>query len=198
VATIDSNGLLTGVGAGTTTVTVTDATGVSITSGDITVRDVVVSPQTATVLVGSTQSFSASGGAAPYTWSVSDTAVATIDATTGVLTAVAAGTVTVSATDVDGFVGTSGTITVSDNHIIVITPNTASVPRFGTLQFSASGGPAPYSWSLSNPAAGTIDANGLFRAGRFPTTTTVIAVDADGHQGESGTITVTRGGEREM
>ncbi len=192
VAIIDTAGLLTAVGAGVTTITVTDSTGVSISSGDITVREVVVSPQTATVLVGGTQSFTATGGVAPYAWSVSDTTLASIDAN-GVLTGLVAGSVTVTATDADGFVGNSGVITISADHIITVTPDTASVPRFGSIQFSASGGPEPYSWSLSNPRAGTIDAQtGLFRAGRFPTTTTVIAVDADGHQGSSGTITITR------
>ncbi|VAW51429.1 hypothetical protein MNBD_GAMMA06-885, partial [hydrothermal vent metagenome] len=172
---------------------VTDATGVFISSGNITVRDVNVTPQTATLLIGGTQTFSANGGAAPYSWSVSDAAIASINANTGVLTAIAVGTVTVTAVDADGFTGSSSTITVSDNHVIVITPNTANVARFGTIQFSASGGPAPYTWALSNRNAGTINANGLFRAGRFRTTTTVIATDADGHQAVSGTIRVVGG-----
>lgn len=195
IATIDANGLLSAVGAGITIVTVTDATGVFISSGDITVREINVAPQTADLIIGDTLSFSAAGGAAPYSWAVSDTAVATIDATTGVLTAIAPGTVQVTATDNDGFSGESGVISVTDNHIIVITPNSATVARFASLQFTASGGPAPYSWSLSNPAAGSINANGLFTAGRFQTTTTVIAVDADGHQGESATISVTGDGD---
>ncbi|VAW59830.1 Serine protease, subtilase family [hydrothermal vent metagenome] len=193
VATIDAAGLLTGVGAGNTIVTVTDSTGVSISTGTITVREVVVNPQTATVIIGATQTFNAVGGAAPYSWTVSDTTIATIDAN-GVLTGVAVGSVIVTATDADGFIGESATITVSDNHIITVTPDTATVARFASLQFTANGGPTPYTWSLSNPNAGTINANGLFTAGRFQTTTTVIAVDADGHQGSSGTITVTEGG----
>ncbi len=191
VATIDSNGLLTAVAAGTTQVMVTDANGISVTSGDITVRDIVVDPQTASVIINDTLQFTATGGVAPYSWSVSDTTVATIAPDTGLLTAVAAGTVVVTATDADGIAGSSGVITVTDNHTIEITPFTATVRRFGTIQFTATGGPEPYTWSLSNPAAGTIDPQtGLFRAGRFPATTTVIATDADGHSGESGTITV--------
>ncbi len=194
VATVDpATGLLTAVGPGTTSVTVTDAAGLSVTSGDITVRAIVVTPQVATLVTGDTLQFTATGGRAPYTWSVSDAGVAVIDAATGLLTAVAPGTVVVTATDADGIAGSSGVITVTDNHVIVITPDTATVPRFGTLQFTATGGAGPYTWSLTNPLAGTIDpATGLFRAGRFPTTTTVIATDADGHAGESGTITVTR------
>lgn len=193
VASIDANGLLTAVGAGTTQVTVTDANGISLRSGDITVRDVVVAPQVASVLVNASLQFSATGGAAPYTWSVSDSTVATIDLNSGLLTGIAAGTVVVTATDADGFAGSSGVITVSADHVIDITPYTAQVRRFGSIQFTATGGPGPYTWSLSNPRAGRIDPQtGLFRAGRFPTTTTVIATDADGHSGESGTITVRR------
>jgi uncharacterized protein YjdB len=195
VATIDANGLLTGVGAGTTNVTVTDSSGVFISTGDITVREVNIAPLTATVIIGDTLSFSANGGAAPYSWSVSDSNVASIDAN-GLLTAIAVGSVTVSATDADGFIGNSDAITISDNHIIEVTPVTATVARFASLAFTASGGPTPYTWSLSNPNAGTINTSGVFTAGRFQTTTTVIAVDADGHSGESGTITVRGDGGR--
>lgn len=193
VASIDANGLLTATGAGTTQVTVTDANGISVSSGDVTVRDIVVDPQTASVLINASLQFSATGGATPYTWSVSDTSVATIDPSSGLLTGVAAGTVIVTATDADGIAGSSGVITVSADHIIEITPYTATVGRFGTIQFTATGGSEPYSWSLTNTAAGSIDPQtGLFRAGRFPTTTTVTATDADGHTGASGTITITR------
>ena len=193
VASIDASGLLTAEAAGTTQVTVTDANGVSVSSSDITVRDIVVDPQTASVVIDASLQFSATGGVSPYSWSVSDTTVATIDSGSGLLTGVAAGSVVVTATDADGIAGSSGVITVSANHIIGITPYTATVGRFETIQFTATGGPGPYNWSLSNAAAGTIDPQtGLFRAGRFPATTTVIATDADGHSGESGTITVTR------
>ena len=193
VATIDANGVLTAIGAGITTVTVTDSVGISVTSGSIEVREITVNPQTANVVIGNTQQFTATGGNAPYNWTVSDSSVANIDSASGLLTGITIGTVVVTAIDADGIIGSSGVITVSNNHIINVTPYTATVSRFGTLQFTASGGPEPYTWSLSNPSAGIINAaTGLFQAGRFPTTTTVIATDADGHVGESGTITVTR------
>lgn len=192
VATIDaSTGLLTAVGAGTATVTATDANGVAGSSGTIEVREIVVTPQTASLIVGDTLQFTASGGRAPYAWSVSDPAVASIDAATGLLTALAPGSVIVTATDADGIAGRSGAITVTDNHVIAITPSTARVRIFGTVQFTAAGGTAPYTWSLSNPAVGTISSTGLFRARRTGTTT-VIATDADGHVGRTGTVTVVR------
>jgi len=191
VATINSNGLLIAVGVGTTSVTVTDANGISVTSGNVEVREIIINPQTASVLVDATLQFTANGGAAPYSWSVSDTTVASIDPASGLLIGIVPGTVVVTAIDADGIAGSSGVITVSDNHLINITPYTATVRRRGTIQFSANGGPAPYTWTLSNPRAGRIDpVTGVFRAGRFRTSTTVIAIDADGHRGESGTITV--------
>lgn len=190
VATINATtGLLTAVGAGTVTVTATDANGVSASSGTIEVRRVTVAPLSASVIVGQTLQFTATGGRAPYVWSVSNPAVASIDAATGLLTALAPGSVVVTATDADGIAGSSGTITVTQNHVITITPNTATVRLFGTRQFTASGGATPYTWRLSNPAVGTISSTGLFRARRIGTTT-VIATDADGHTGQTGTIRV--------
>ncbi len=193
IATISTTGLLTAVSAGTTQITVTDAAGSRITSGDISVLDIIVTPQTATVLINASLQFNASGGTAPYSWTVSDNTVATIDVSTGLLTGIVAGSVVVTATDADGIAGDSGGVTISADHIIEIAPNTASIQRGGLIQFTAVGGQQAYTWSLSNPRAGTINAQtGLFQAGRRPTTTTVIAVDADGHRGESGTVSITR------
>lgn len=191
VATVDATGLVRGIAAGTATITATDAVNATATSR-VSVQTVSVSPQTGSVAVQQTLQFSASGGTAPYAWSVSDAAVASIS-TGGLLTGRAAGTVVVSATDANGVRGSSGTITVtaSANHTITVTPTTARVRVNRTLQFSVSGGPTPYTWRLSNPAVGTISANGLFTA-RSVGTTAVIATDADGHSGQSGTITVSR------
>ena len=191
VATINATtGLLTAAGPGTAVLTAADANGITGSSGAIEVRRVVVSPQTASILVGQTQQFSATGGATPYIWSVSDPTVASINTVTGLLTARTPGSVVVTATDADGIAGSSGTIAVTDNHVITITPNTATVRTLRTLQFTASGGLLPYAWRLSNPAVGTISSTGLFRAGRRTGTTQVIATDADGHTGQSGTIRV--------
>ncbi|VAW77713.1 Alkaline phosphatase [hydrothermal vent metagenome] len=196
VGTIDpATGLFTAVAVGTTTISATDDLGEVGTSGTITVVNappvvVTLTPATATLTVGDTQQFAAAGGAAPYTWSVSNPAVISVNAA-GLVTALAAGTATVTATDANGVAG-SATVTVNAAPAnIVITPNTATVPTGGTQQFTANGGVAPYTWSLSTEDAGTIDAvTGLFTAGDEAATTTVIATDANGDTGESGTITV--------
>lgn len=54
------------------------------------------------VAVGNTGQYSASGGVAPYTWSVDHPEFATINPNTGLLTSVSEGTVVVKATDMEG------------------------------------------------------------------------------------------------
>lgn len=84
---------------------------------------VVVAPSTATVVREDTLQFSVtSGGTPPYVWSVSNPSVASIDEATGLFTANARGTTTVSVMDALGFVGTSGTILVND--VSVTLPDT--------------------------------------------------------------------------
>ena len=62
---------------------------------------ITVSPNTALLSVGETQQFTVSGGTAPYTWGITNPAVASIS-TSGLLTATAAGFTQVSATDNNG------------------------------------------------------------------------------------------------
>ena len=82
-------------------------------NGSVTVSPapfITVSPNTALLSVGETQQFTVSGGTAPYTWSVTNPAVATISAT-GLLTATAAGFTKVSVQD------NGGIIDQTDNNI---------------------------------------------------------------------------------
>ena len=58
-----------------------------------------ISPASASLKVGDTQTFSASGGTRPYTFTSSNTAVATIDATSGALVAKGVGTTTITLRD---------------------------------------------------------------------------------------------------
>ncbi|WP_455200339.1 S8 family serine peptidase, partial [Kaarinaea lacus] len=192
IAGIAANGLLSGLAAGTTTVTVTDSLGMTVNSGPVEVRAVSVAPQSGTLLIGDSLQLSTSGGNPPYTWSVSDTTIATIDAN-GLLTASAVGTITASVTDADGFATTTGSITITDVVVTIdVSPAIASVNRFNWVLFSAIGGTGPYTFSLSNPAAGTINATtGWFRAtGAIGETTSIIATDANGDQGESGIVSI--------
>jgi hypothetical protein len=78
-----------------------------------------VTPQTGTLLAGETLQFNASDGTTPYTWSVSNTALASIDAATGILTALKGGIVTVAATDIYGGVGSSQNINLFDTEVSI-------------------------------------------------------------------------------
>jgi hypothetical protein len=70
-----------------------------------------VYPDTEILPVGNTKQFNVQYGTPPYTWSVTDGSVATIN-TDGLLTAVHKGITRIVATDANGIVDTSGDITV--------------------------------------------------------------------------------------
>lgn len=193
VVQVSASGLLTARSTGNAVITVTDNGGMTASTGNVVVRNINLSPATASLQPGDTLRFSASGGAAPYAWSVSDTTVASIDAT-GQLTALANGTVNVSVADADGFGATSGTVLVGgSSNLITITPNGENVVITGWKLFTASGGTPPYSWRLRDPTAGFIYSDiwpGWFLAnGSIGSTTTIIVVDANGNTGESGPVT---------
>lgn len=192
IATVGATGLVTGTAAGTTSVIATDSAGVSA-SATISVRDVQIqsTTQATTIATGSNLQLTATGGVAPYTWRVSSAAIATVSAA-GLVTAITPGTVTVTASDADG-VSNSFVITVANpNTGLNVTPQSVNVPLRWWVRFTATGGTAPYSWSLSNPAAGTIDATtGWFRAGATVGVTTTIQVsDANGNLGETTAINI--------
>jgi len=76
----------------------------TLVNGSLTVNSlpsITVSPNTALLSVGETQQFNVSGGTAPFTWSVTNPAVASISAT-GLLTATSAGFTQVSVHDNNG------------------------------------------------------------------------------------------------
>ncbi|HHI94659.1 MAG TPA: hypothetical protein ENK04_14305 [Gammaproteobacteria bacterium] len=196
VGSISANGNFTGLAVGVTRVSATDANGVRSNEATVTVSDTAVisiSPNTASLRVGESVTFSASGGNAPYSWVSNSPGVATINASTGVLTAQNTGSTTVTVTDNSGNTANSGAITVTAPPppvAVTVSPNTGSVAVGATLQFSASGGSAPYSWSVSNDSVARIDSNGVL-TGRAAGSVIVTARDANGAIGNSGDITVT-------
>ena len=152
---------------GTTTLTVTDASIVSIA----------LTPTTPSIAMGTTQQFTAMATysdnttqdvTTQVTWSSSDTAIATISNATldkGQATAVVKGTTTITAT-ISGVDGTT-TLTVTDATLssIAVTPTTPSIAMGTTQQFTAM---ATYTdsttqdvttqttWSSSDPATATV------------------------------------------
>lgn len=118
--TINTNGMFTVVGAGTSTITVTAVNGSVTKTNSTTVTvtpatqpkvltTVTISPTNPTVVEGSTRLFSATPLdqnnapiGASLTWASSDTANGTINNTTGLFTAVRQGTTTITVTAING------------------------------------------------------------------------------------------------
>ena len=135
IATVSATGLVTGVAAGTARISATSegkSDTATVTVNPVPVASVSVSPASASVLVGATTQLTATvrDGAGTtltgrtVTWATSAAAVATVSSA-GLVTGVAAGTATITATSE----GVSGTATI-----------TASVPTTSTCDATGSGG----------------------------------------------------------
>jgi len=134
-------------------------------------------------------------------WASSDETVGTIDAT-GVFTAHAAGTTTITAT-ADGVSGTAAVTVTTEEPVlkrIEVTPPTATVAVGETRAFAAAcydqfDNPmngAPVTWTCSDGAVGTIDAGGLFTA-KAAGSATITATA--GEIAATATVTVTAAAE---
>ena len=178
VATVNSTGLVTAVAAGTATITVTTQDGgktdVSVITVTVPVTGVTLSPATATKNVGGTQQLTAT--VAPsnatnktVTWSTSNGSVATVNST-GLVTAIAAGTATITATTQDGGKTDTSVITVltASNGIQILQAEDATVSGavvatnqtgyYGTGFIDFTNATGDYvQWTINVPAAGTYD-----------------------------------------
>jgi len=149
-ATINAQGLVTSVGAGTANIsastgTVTGSTTLTVTSA--TIESIAVVPTTPSGALGTIQPFTATGTfsdgttqnlTSTATWSSSLDSTATINAA-GVATNVGIGSATITAT----WEGISGstllTVTPATLESITINPPTAAIPLGTTQQFTATG-----------------------------------------------------------
>jgi hypothetical protein len=146
---------LSGVAAGTYTVTITDANGCTINmpftvgTNDVTIAAIpVITNTTCTASIGAIN-LTVSGGTSPYTYLWSN------GATTEDLSGVAAGTYIVTITDANGCTinmpFTVGTNDVTIAAIPVIT-NTTCTASIGAINLTVSGGTSPYTYLWSNGA----------------------------------------------
>ena len=209
--TLGADGSLTGTftqsGAFTFTVTMTDSNSCT-TSKQYTIEvlpcpTITVTPSSlpaGTVGVAYNQTFTASGGTAPYTYSLASGSLpsgVTLNAN-GTLTGTPqqAGTyiITVKATDQNGCMGTVQVqwrvlcpqITITPATL----PNGTSGANYGPVNLMASGGTAPYTFAVTNgtlPSMLTLTTGGqlsgvLMQTGSF--TFTVTVTDAYGCKGE--------------
>jgi uncharacterized protein YjdB len=196
IATINASGMLTAVATGSTTVTasvsgVNGTVDVTVTANK-TLTSIAVSPAAASVVVGATQQFTATGSysdgttsdiTSSVTWATSNTATATINAA-GLATGVAAGSANVTAA-LSGVTGTAAltvTAQVATPTLvsIAVTPPTAIVAVGAIQQFAATGTYSDGSmanlsttatWSVSNTTVATVSGTGLATGAAVGTTT---------------------------
>lgn len=166
----------------------------------VAVTGVSVSPTTATVGLGSTQQLNATIAPANatnqnVTWTSSNTAVATVNAS-GLVSAVSAGTTTITVKTVDGNKTATSAITVASIPVssVSVSPTTASLYAGNTQQLSATIAPAnatnkSVTWSSSNTVVATVNSSGLVTAVSAGTAN-ITATTQDGNKTATATITV--------
>jgi gliding motility-associated-like protein len=192
-----SNGATTqnvnNIGAGTYSVTVTDANGCSAAATSLQVTQ----PSAALSTTYSAQNIgcygqntgainvTVSGGTAPYSYNWSN------GATSQNISNIPAGTYTLSVTDANGCTATTGTISLSQpaaalSHSFTTTEAGCFGNNTGGIDLTVTGGTAPYSYNWSNGATSQ-DLSGI-AAGTYVVTIT----DANGCNNTSSTITVSQ------
>jgi uncharacterized protein YjdB len=206
VATVNGNGKVSAVAAGTATISATSGTQAGtavVTVIEAPVASVVVTPSTATTLVTGTVQLAAtprdSGGnpltGRVVTWATNASAVATVGSN-GLVTAVSSGSATITATSETKSGSASVTITSVAVASVSVTPGSASIPAGATTQLTATprdGAGAPLSgrvvtWGSSAPGVAVVSSTGLV-TGVTPGSATISAT-SEGMSG-SATITVT-------
>src|SRR2546426_579841 len=203
VGTVSASGLVTGVAVGAVAVTATSegqAGTASVTVASVPVASVTVSPATAVVLVGATVQLTttlkdAAGNVLSgrsVTWASGTPAVATVSST-GLVTGVAAGAATITATSE----GQSGTAAVTVNLVPVasvsVSPASASIRGGQTVQLTATpkdatGSPLSgrvITWVSSAPAVAAVSTGGLV-TGVAAGSATITATS----EGQSGTAQI--------
>ncbi len=219
-ATINGAGLATGVAnlaaSGTTTITATSegqqSNGATLTVNPVPVATVTISPPSATIVSGTTTTFTAVTKDAQgnvltgrtITWNSSNTAAATINASgaaTGVANLAASGTTTITATS-EGQQSTGATLTVNPAPVasVTITPTTATILSGASTTFTAVTKDAQgnvltgrtITWNSSNTAAATINASGVATgvSNLAASGATTITATSEGQQSNGATLTV--------
>jgi uncharacterized protein YjdB len=210
VATVSSSGVVTAVAPGDATITATSegkSGNATITVIPVPVGSVVVAPATRSVVAGTTTTLTATVRDAngtlvtnrPVAWSTSDPLIATVSST-GVVTGVAPGSATVTATS-EGKSGSSAiTVTPAPVANVTVQPPAFTLPVGGTTTVSAVLKDANgnvltgrvVTWVSSNPLLATVSASGLVTAvaatGAGPV---FITASSEGRNGSSA-VTVTK------
>jgi uncharacterized protein YjdB len=214
VATVNASGVVSGVAAGTATITVTTQDGskiatsavtVTAVNNNVSVTGVSVNPTAVSLAAGSTTTLSPTVAPSNATnknvsWSSSNISIATVN-TSGVVSGVGAGTATITVTTQDGSkIATSAiTVTAVNNNVLVtgvtMSPTAVSVTAGATTTLSATVVPSNatnknVSWSSSNTSVATVNASGVV-SGVAAGTATITVTTQDGSKIATSAVTVT-------
>lgn len=204
VATVE-NGVVTAVGKGTATITVTTEDGGYTATCEVTVKlpvSAVTLNETSTALVvGNTKQLTATVAPAnaddsTVTWKSGNTNVATVDQT-GKVTAVGVGTTTITATAGGKSATCTVTVTAKPVPIEAIALRDAAVSVGGTIQLEPVFTPADTTqrdviWTSSDRTIATVDANGRVKGVAEGKVTITVTSTADRSITASCTVTVTK------
>ena len=222
VATIDARGLATGFIAGQTVITATSSvdTGSKSATAQLTVRNVtlnsvIVSPSSASISIGLTQQFRATGVFSDGTsadltnsvaWRSGTIAVASIDPVSGVATGLTAGQTEISATSslASGSQVGSALLTVKNATLssITIAPANPTIPVAVTQQLRAIGvfsdGTSAdmtnlVAWTSGTPAVATVNPNSGLATGVTVGSSVISATSSVATGSKAGITTLTVG-----
>jgi trimeric autotransporter adhesin len=175
---------------------------------DPTLSSITVTPATPSLVAGDTLQLTATGSyddgstkniSGSAAWTSSDNTIATVSST-GLLTGVAVGTATITASSAAISGPTTATIQVAGLQSITLTPaGNPSIKQGGTQQFTATGhlqdGSTPditdsVTWTSTNTDVATIDASGLATALSVTTSSTTTIKATSGSVSATATLTV--------
>ncbi|MGD1945197.1 MAG: PKD domain-containing protein [Croceivirga sp.] len=178
IATVDTNGVVTGVSQGEVTVTVTTEDGGFIATSTIVVvvpvTGIVVTPSPISVELGNTVNLTANIEPSNATnqnviWSSSDEAVAIVDAN-GVVTGISLGQVTITATTEDGNFMSSAIVDVVSEIILVtdisVDPDSAAINVGESISLTETVNPSNatnqnVTWSSNDESIATVTNQGI-------------------------------------
>jgi len=206
------NGLVTAISAGTATITVTTEDGnftatfmvvINAAAADISVTGVSLNQTSATLEVG--QNFTLTATIFPenatnqnLTWTSSDNTIATV--ANGVVTAISAGTATITVTTQDGNLTATSVVTVNPAIVpvtgVTLNQTTATLTAGENITLTATVLPANatnrnVTWTSNNTSVATVNNNGVVTAVSVGTATITVATE-DGNFTATSAIVVTR------